>query len=85
MIVEQPDGQYAVYSTITDSFLLEDALKSEVKAFELERMKERFHDEFERRWGRVEDWGTSGRYDYEDIIQLHNGDGSDRSSESEGM
>lgn len=40
-IFQQPDGQYAVLSSVVDDFLLEDATEEEVREWYIERRKQR--------------------------------------------
>lgn len=47
-IVQQPDGRWAVYSTVVEDFVLEDASRDEVLEHEGERARERRVEQVER-------------------------------------
>jgi hypothetical protein len=47
-VVQQPDGQWAVYSTVIEDFVVEDASREEVLEVEGERAKQQRVEQVER-------------------------------------
>lgn len=50
-IYEQPDGQFAAYSTTVDDFLIEDATKDEIEEWYVRRQEEQAREEIRERLG----------------------------------
>lgn len=60
-IFEQPDGQFAVYSSIVEDFIVEDATADEVREWYVEREKEKAREKVEDMLHNAEEGGYVGR------------------------
>lgn len=63
----QPDGQWCIYSTVVEEFVLEDATRAEVVEHHLERERR----EIERDLAAIED-GEPRQFTYEDAVEQSN-------------
>lgn len=64
--IQQPDGRWAVYSTVVKDFVLEDATREEVLVLEGDRVRERRINDVERLMDE-HDGETSRGETYEDL------------------
>lgn len=63
--LKQPDGSWCVFSTVVDSFLLENASRKEVREFLLDRERDRIDDLLDG----VESGERPSRWTYEKAVE----------------
>lgn len=61
----QPDGQWCIYSTVVEEFVLEDATREEVMKYHLSRGREKIDRELDE----IEEHGADPRFTYEDAVE----------------
>jgi hypothetical protein len=69
IMLQQPDGKWCLFSTITDSFVIEDAAREEILGYKVEKYRERMDQklsEIEQQGG---DWYNPPQ-SYEDLVEL---------------
>lgn len=67
-IVKQPDGKYAVWSTVVDNFVCQDMTRDELKDFFAEEAVEQARQEVDRQLSRIAEGKTT--YTYEQCLNL---------------
>jgi hypothetical protein len=68
IIVQQPDGKYAVWSTVVDNFVCQDMTRDELKDFFVEEAVEQARQEVDRQLSRIAEGKTT--YTYEQCLNL---------------
>ena len=61
----QPDGQWCIYSTVVEEFVLEDATREEVMRHHLSRERQKISRELDE----IEENGADPRFTYEDAVE----------------
>lgn len=71
IMLQQPDGQWCLFSTITDSFVIEDATRDEILDYKVQKYRERM----DRKLSEIEEQGGGWYHppqSYQDLVELAN-------------
>lgn len=75
-IIQQPDGRYAVFSSITDTFVVWDATPEEIIEWRVEQATEKAREDTQRELEQIQDPTNSRPYfhftmTWDEALELH--------------
>lgn len=68
--MKQPDGQWCIFSSVTDAFVLEDAARDEVEEFLLDEQRDRIQRRLDETEAGTKPTKYGKRFRYEDAKEL---------------
>lgn len=69
--IKQPNGLYAIWSTVIDDFLLTDATPEEVVEYQIAQVIENERSEMERILKRLENNEPCGWHTWDELIKIY--------------